>query len=90
MPTARGFVHELKLDGYRVQAHLAGGRVRLFTRSGLDWTDRFRVIAADVTKLPAGQAVIDGEIIAADASGHPDFSALQDDIQRGRQDRFHG
>jgi hypothetical protein len=53
VPSARGFVHELKLDGYRIQAHLHDGRVRLYTRSGLDWTTRFPWIAAEVTHLPA-------------------------------------
>jgi len=46
VPNARGFVHELKLDGYRVQAHLHDGRVSLYARTGLDWTTRFPTIAA--------------------------------------------
>src|SRR2546422_177132 len=88
VPTARGFVHELKLDGYRIQAHLHDGRVTLYTRSGLDWTTRFPRIAADVAHLPAGKVTIDGEIISADASGHPNFGALQDDLKRRRHDRM--
>jgi bifunctional non-homologous end joining protein LigD len=44
-------VHEVKLDGYRVQAHLRDGRVTLYTRSGFDWTNRFATIAADVARL---------------------------------------
>src|SRR6266478_8315698 len=55
VPSARGFVHELKLDGYRVQLHLHDGRVSLYTRTGLDWTTRFPTIAADVARLPAGK-----------------------------------
>jgi len=86
VPSARGFVHELKLDGYRVQAHLRDGRVTLYTRSGLDWTTRFPPIAAEMARLPAAKLVIDGEIISADASGHPNFGALQDDLKRGRHD----
>ena len=73
VPSARGFVHELKLDGYRVQAHLHDGRVSLYTRTGLDWTTRFPTIAADVARLPAGKLVIDGEVISADATGRPNF-----------------
>jgi bifunctional non-homologous end joining protein LigD len=83
-----GFVHELKLDGYRIQAHLHDGRVKLYTRSGLDWTSRFSTIAVDVGLLPAGKLVIDGEVISANERGHPDFSALQDDIKRKRYDRM--
>jgi bifunctional non-homologous end joining protein LigD len=86
--TARGFVHELKLDGYRVQAHLQQGRVKLYTRSGLDWTTRFPTIVADVTRLPAEALVIDGEIISPDANGRPSFSALQDNLKRRHHDHM--
>jgi bifunctional non-homologous end joining protein LigD len=86
--TARGLVHELKLDGYRVQAHIHHGRVRLYTRSGLEWTNRFATIVAGMTRLPAAKLVLDGEIICALEDGRPNFSALQDDLKRGRHDRF--
>jgi ATP-dependent DNA ligase len=56
--------------------------VTLYTRSGLDWTARFPAIAADIARLPAGKLVLDGEVISADAKGHPSFSALQDDLKR--------
>jgi bifunctional non-homologous end joining protein LigD len=87
VPAGPAFVHELKLDGYRVQAHLHDGRVTLYTRSGYDWMERFPTIAADVGRLP-GSLVIDGEIISADANGRPNFSALQDDLKQGRHDRM--
>src|SRR5712691_10793083 len=86
--SARGFLHELKLDGYRIQAHLRDGRVTLYTRTGLDWTKRFPTIAADVGRLPAGKLVIDGEIISAEADGRPNFGALQDDLKRRRYNRM--
>jgi bifunctional non-homologous end joining protein LigD len=88
VPTARGLVHELKLDGYRVQAHIRDGRVRLYTRGGFDWTNRFATIVADMTRLPAAKLVLDGEIICAEQDGRPNFSALQDDLKRGRHDRL--
>src|SRR5713101_486729 len=88
VPTGARFVHELKIDGYRVQAHLLDGRVTLYTRTGLDWTTRFPTIAADVARLPAGKLIIDGEVISADATGRPSFGALQDDLKRGRYDRM--
>jgi len=81
-------VHELKLDGYRVQAHIRDGRVRLYTRGGFDWTSRFATIVAGMTRLPARKLVLDGEIICAGQDGRPDFSALQDDLKRGRHDRL--
>jgi bifunctional non-homologous end joining protein LigD len=83
--SASGFVHELK---YRVQAHQHDGRVRLYTRSGLDWNNRFPTIAADVGRLPASKIVIDGEVISADAQGRPNFSTLQDDLKQRRYDRM--
>jgi len=81
VPAARGFVHELKLDGYRVQAHLQNGRVLLYTRSGLGCTSSFPTIAADVARLAAEDLIIDGEVISVDSRGHPNFSALQDDLK---------
>jgi bifunctional non-homologous end joining protein LigD len=88
VPTARGLVHELKLDGYRMQAHIQNGRVRLYTRGGFDWTSRFATIVASLTRLAAAKLVLDGEIICADRDGRPNFSALQDDLRRGRHDRL--
>src|SRR4029434_983516 len=88
VPTARGLIHELKLDGYRVQAHIQDGRVRLYTRGGFDWTRRFATIVAGLTRLRAAKIVLDGEIICADQDGRPNFSALQDDLKRGRHDRL--
>ncbi len=80
-PTGPGWVHELKLDGYRIQAHVAGGQARLLTRSGLDWTDRFPGAANGLAKLP--DCIVDGELCALDAEGRPDFAALQGAIERG-------
>jgi bifunctional non-homologous end joining protein LigD len=88
VPNGGAYVHELKLDGYRIQAHLHERRVTLYTRSGLDWTNRFTTIAADVARLRAGNLVLDGEIISADPDGRPNFLALQDDLKRGRHERF--
>src|SRR5262249_32581129 len=70
IPNGGAYVHELKLDGYRIQAHLRDRCVSLYTRSGLDWANRFPPIAADVSRLPAGRLVLDGEIICAD---HDEF-----------------
>jgi bifunctional non-homologous end joining protein LigD len=88
VPRGPGYVHEVKLDGYRVQAHLQDGRVTLYTRSGLDWTKRFPTISADTGRLPAGKLVIDGEVVSADADGRPNFGALQDDLKERRYDRM--
>ena len=80
-PVGEGWIHELKLDGYRMQAHVAGGQTRLLTRSGLDWTDRFPGAAHGLSRLP--DCVVDGELCALDAEHRPDFAALQAAIERG-------
>lgn len=74
-PAAGGWVHEIKFDGYRVQLRVADGKATVKTRKGLDWTDRFPAIARDAAKLPDG--IIDGEVVALDSHGSPDFAALQ-------------
>jgi bifunctional non-homologous end joining protein LigD len=74
-PAGPGWVHEIKFDGYRMQARISGGQAVLRTRKGLDWTGKFSAIAVASGGLP--DAIVDGEIVALDASGAPDFAALQ-------------
>ena len=76
-PAGPKWVHELKLDGYRMQAHLKDGRVTIFSRNGLDWTARVKSIAKALDKLPAKTAVIDGEVVALNEKGLSSFSDLQ-------------
>lgn len=73
--SGRDWVHEIKFDGYRIQMRIQGGEVTLKTRKGLDWTSRFGAIAKAGEELP--DAIIDGEIVALDKHGAPDFAALQ-------------
>jgi bifunctional non-homologous end joining protein LigD len=87
-PGGAGWVHEIKFDGYRMQARLERGRVELKTRTGLDWTEKFKPIAEAAAKLPADDALIDGEIVVDVGSGISDFSTLQADLSSGRTDRF--
>jgi bifunctional non-homologous end joining protein LigD len=86
-PTGESWLHEIKFDGYRIQAHVADGEARLLTRSGLDWSDRFQPVADALAALP-GSVILDGEIVVEDASGVSDFSALQADLAASRADRF--
>src|SRR5690606_15001302 len=65
-----------KHDGYRVQAHVSEGSVRLYTANGHDWTARMPTIAASVAALPVNNVILDGELIAVDASGQPQFFEL--------------
>ena len=69
-PVGAHWVHELKLDGYRIQAHIdKSGKVRLFTRSGLEWTHRMPLIVRELGRLKVEHAVLDGEVVVLDADG---------------------
>ncbi len=74
-PTANGWVHEIKFDGYRVQMHVESNEAALLTRKGLNWTEKFSAIAKEAGKL--SDTIIDGEIVALDHNSHPSFAALQ-------------
>ena len=87
-PSGDRWVHEIKFDGYRVQAHLEGLKPVLFTRNGYDWTARFASIAAAVKRLPVNTIVLDGEVIVQDRDGHSSMDALVADLESGRHDRF--
>ncbi len=63
--SAEQWVHEIKVDGYRLQMHVQQQQARLFTRRGHDWTDRFEALAAAAWWLETSAAVLDGEVVAA-------------------------
>jgi len=83
VPAGNGWLHEIKFDGYRALIAVAGAKVRVFTRNGLDWTDKFAPLVRAVAALDLPPALIDGEITAPDAQGNPSFSALQAELKRG-------
>ncbi|ANK90173.1 MULTISPECIES: DNA ligase D [Rhizobium] len=88
-PAGDRWIHEIKFDGYRLQVRVENGKVRMLTRSGLDWTEKFgsEVVEA-FAALPVQSAVVDGEIVVERDTGASDFSALQRDLSEGRDDRF--
>jgi len=75
-PSGPGWVHEIKHDGYRLIVRREGTVVRLFTRRGHDWTDRYPAIAAAAAKLRAKSFTLDGEAVVAGADGVAIFDAL--------------
>ncbi len=88
-PSGKDWLHEVKFDGYRIQAHVSAGKVKLLTRSGLDWTARFgEVIPRELSALNCEQAVIDGELVVLSAKGVASFSLLQADLSEDRSDRM--
>ncbi|HSI16817.1 MAG TPA: DNA ligase D, partial [Sphingomonas sp.] len=82
VPGGTNWLHEVKYDGYRALIVVSDSKARIFTRSGLDWTDKFPGIAEAAAKLPVDTALIDGEVVAF-KDGKPDFSTLQDAIANG-------
>ena len=82
-PSSDGWLHELKLDGYRIQARKDGARVQLLTRTGLDWTHRMPSLVAAVTRLPADHATLDGEVVVVSPDGTTSFANLQASFQEG-------
>ena len=77
LPEGDDWVYELKFDGYRALLMKDGGRVQIRSRNDKDLTAAYPSLASAAKKLRAAQAVVDGEIVAVDASGRPSFQALQ-------------
>lgn len=87
-PIGPEWEHEIKFDGYRIMASIAAGRVRLFTRKGLDWTERFPAIAKALAQLKVQSAYVDGEMVVRDADGVTTFRELVNDLKQERADRM--
>jgi bifunctional non-homologous end joining protein LigD len=88
VPTGDDWIHEIKYDGYRTQAHIRRGKAHMFTRRGHDWTDTFRAVADALAELPGEELILDGEIIVQDEHGVSNFGALRSELARRRSDRL--
>jgi bifunctional non-homologous end joining protein LigD len=76
-PSGPGWLHEIKHDGYRLMARSDGGGIRLLTRNGHDWTDRYPLIAAATFMLRCRSCLIDGEVVVCGADGVSIFDRLR-------------
>ena len=83
VPAGNGWMHEVKFDGYRALIAAKGAEVRVYTRSGKEWTDKFVPLVEAIAALDLPSCLVDGEIVASDAQGNPDFSTLQNVLKRG-------
>lgn len=79
-----GWVHEIKFDGYRLQVRIHGDDIRLLTRTGLDWTERFGALVKAIAALQLDSAILDGEVVVQDASGASSFVELVEALKAGR------
>jgi bifunctional non-homologous end joining protein LigD len=87
-PTDKGWLHELKLDGYRIQARKNGKSLELLTRTGLDWTYRVRPLAAEIAALPCESCLLDGEVVVLAEDGNTNFADLQAAFQDGAKNHL--
>lgn len=75
-PAGPEWIHEVKFDGFRVQVHIEGDAIAIYSRNGYDLTRRFRQLNSAIAGIPARTAIIDCELVACDASGQPCFRSL--------------
>src|SRR5262245_17982195 len=85
-PAGDDWLHEIKYDGYRMHARLDHGKLQLLTRTGLDWSHRYRVTIEALRSLSVKTAYLDGELCALRPDGVPAFSRLQAAMDEGRTD----
>jgi bifunctional non-homologous end joining protein LigD len=87
-PAGEEWLHEIKLDGYRLLCRIEGGVPRLLTRNGHDWTEKFPAVARAAGRLPVDDGLFDGEVVVLDAAGVSDFGALQGALGSGTRRAF--
>ena len=87
-PSGDEWAHEIKFDGYRIQAHVAKSKASILTRNALDWTEKFGSVVGELQKLRVRSAIIDGEAVVQNEAGVADFDALRREFERGRNARI--
>ena len=85
-PKGDAWLHEPKWDGYRFQIVKNGDRVRLYSKSGAEWTDRLPAMVEAFADLPTRAATLDGELCICDDRGRPDFRTFHAEMRQGRPD----
>jgi bifunctional non-homologous end joining protein LigD len=88
-PAGDSWLHEMKLDGYRMLCRVEGGQTCMMSRSGKDWTDQFPSIARVASRLPVRTAWIDGEVVVLGADGRTSFQSLQNALSGQHATRLH-
>ena len=81
-PEGDGWLHELKYDGYRTQIIVDGDESRAFTRTGLDWTNKYASIVKSLRELDCEAAILDGEVVLQKQGGLPDFHGLRRELAK--------
>lgn len=89
VPPGDDWLFEIKADGYRAQLHRQGGRVKVYSRRGYDWTQQFRGIADAANALGSHDVALDGEAVAYGTNGLPDYQQLRRELGRRSSTRLH-
>jgi len=87
-PRGDGWLHEVKLDGYRLLARIDGSRIRLLTRRGNDWTSKFEPLVKALGMLKLRSAMLDGEVVHLMPDGTSSFGGIQKDLSEERPERL--
>ena len=87
-PTGKEWLHEIKYDGYRMHARIDGDNIQLLTRTGLDWSHRYKRTIEALRSLKVKSAYLDGELCALNPDGVPVFSRLQAAMDESRTDQL--
>lgn len=85
VPRGESWIHEIKLDGYRMQLRMDGRSVSMLSRNGKDWTGRFPALVEQARQLDARRALLDGEVVHMDDKGRTSFSGLVDELGKGER-----
>lgn len=80
-PREDDWLHEIKYDGYRMLAFYQKGNVKLVSRNGKEWSDKFPLLLKKLQELPIQEAIFDGEVVVLDEQGRSDFQALQNHLK---------
>lgn len=89
IPKGKDWIFEIKYDGYRAVSYVENGKVKIFSRNGLDYTQKFNSIAKSLRSIKEDSFVVDGEIVVFDKNGKSDFSMLQDSIKNGKNNLYY-
>lgn len=88
-PDGKDWIHEIKFDGYRTACQIKNKKVKMLTRSGLDWTDKYKSLAQECKKFRAESAYLDGEIVWVDEKGKTQFQGLQNVLSHKTPDQLY-
>jgi bifunctional non-homologous end joining protein LigD len=88
-PSGQQWMHEVKLDGYRAELAIERGTIKVYSRRALDWSNlQFKSIAKAATFLRAHDCIIDGEVVAINSAGRPDFNLLRKEVGKANSPRL--